>query len=295
MMIFLTGASNSISKGQSEQADASKSLGGYISSTPVPNGALNSLFDLISSYTLQKRQKETIAIGLINKFDKAVENVTLKVISNEENIASFKVSAVQVDSSNYYMESISGRYQEPMQSQFYDATFHRSSVELEIEQPAIKGEEIVLFPFNVSFEVEEGGLEGTWTAIEEAFSNDDEYEVIRITETRIRFVRRDETVMDVPLPCSYVSTGGFQADFLGELKNGKDNTVTLKEGRLNVGEAIGIWIQRSINKSNYTSDKKLVERYKNKYIEGDIENIELVISYNLVDNYDKEHYEEEYS
>ena len=295
MMIYLTGASSSLAKGQAEQTDASKSLGGYISSTPVPNGALNSLFDLISSYTLQKRQKETIAIGLVNKFDKAVENVTLKIVSNEENIASFKVAAVDIDNSNYYMESISGRYQEPMQSQFHDATFQRSSVDLEIEFPANAGEEIALFPFNVSFEVEDGGLEGTWAAIEGAFSNDETYEAIRITETRIRLVRRDETTLDVSLPCSYVSTGGFQADFLGELKNGKDNTVTLKEGQLNPGSAIGIWIQRSIGKSGYTSDKKLVERYKNKYLEGKVENIELVISYNLVDNYDKEHYEEEYS
>lgn len=295
MMLYLTGASNSISKGLVEQTDPSKSLGGYLSSSAVPNGALNSLFDLVSSYTLQKKQKETIAIGLVNKLKRSVKNVELKIVSNSENVASFKVSAVEVDPSNYYMESISGRYQEPMSSQFFDATFHRASVDFKITQMAQKGDEIAFFPFDVQVEVKESGLEGTWSAIEDAFDNDSTYEAIRITENVIRVLRRDEEVIDEPIRVNTVSTGFLKLEPMGDFKNGKDNTVILKENGFKPNEAIGIWLQRSINKSGYVDDETLVDRYKSKYMLNDVENIELVITYELEDEYDKQDYSKEYA
>ena len=99
MMLYLTGALDSLTKSpDNPQTDANKSLGGYVSSTPVPNGAMNVLFDLISQTTLAEKPKETIALGLINKFDKAVNNVTLKMVVGNEYDASFKVAAVMLNS-----------------------------------------------------------------------------------------------------------------------------------------------------------------------------------------------------
>lgn len=191
MMLYLTGAGASLVKTQDNpQTDAAKSLGGYISSTPVPNAALNSLFDLISAYTLEKRQKETIAIGLINQFDKEVKDVELKIVTDENHEAIFKIAAVAVSTDNYAMEHIANRYQEPMLAEFYDASFYRAAVDLKINQYASAGEEIALYPFNVSFEVKETGIEGTWNAFEEAFSNDETYCVKRISETIFRIERR---------------------------------------------------------------------------------------------------------
>ena len=48
MMLYLTGATASLNKGGVAQDDPMKSLGGYISLSPVPNGAINTLFDYIS-------------------------------------------------------------------------------------------------------------------------------------------------------------------------------------------------------------------------------------------------------
>ena len=130
MMIYLTGAATSLAKTQdNSQSDASRSLGGYISSTPVPNAALNTLFDLISSYTLEKKPKETIAIGLINQFDKPVKDVELKIVTDENHEAVFKIAAVAVSSEDYAMEQIANRYQEPMLADFYDASFYRAAVD----------------------------------------------------------------------------------------------------------------------------------------------------------------------
>lgn len=284
MMLYLTGAGASLVKTQDNpQTDAAKSLGGYISSTPVPNAALNSLFDLISAYTLDKRQKETIAIGLINQFDKEVKDVELKIVTDENHEAIFKIAAVAVSTDNYAMEHIANRYQEPMLAEFYDASFYRAAVDLKINQYASAGEEIALYPFNVSFEVKETGIEGTWNAFEEAFSNDETYCVKRISETIFRIERRDETVLEEPLNCSYITTEGFKAEFLGQLKNKADNSVIIKDS-LKPKEAVGIWVQRIIKKNHYPTNEELLKEYKDKYIRETVEEVEVIISYNLVEN-----------
>jgi len=297
-MIYLTGAGASLVKTSSDpQSDVNKSLGGYISSTPVPNGALNTLFDLLSSHTLEKRQKETIAIGLINQFNYPVKDVELKIVTDDNHEAIFKVAAVSVDKSNYMMEHISSRYQEPLNAEFYDASFYRAAVELEIKNSAVKGEEIVLYPFNVVVNVSESSMEGTWNAFEEAFSNDNTYTVKRVTENKFRIERRDETVLELPLECSYLSSETFSAEFLNKFENKADNSVLIKD-ILQPKEAIGIWIQRQIKKNGYTTDKELINDFLQKYVRDDLEEVELIISYNLVENvtnYNKEYNPESYS
>lgn len=282
MLLYLTGASTSLVKSEDNpQTDASKSLGGYISSTPAPNAALNSLFDMISSYTLEKKQKETIALGLINQLETAVKNVELKIVTDVDNVATFKVAAVAVSSDNYRMESISSRYQEPMAAEFHDASFYRACVDLEVTQYAGKDEEIALYPFGISFVVQEEGWEGTWKAFEEAFSNDETYEIRRISERTYRIGRRDDTLLETPLKCFYITTEGFKAEFLGELSNKADNTVLISE-QLEPKEAIGLWIQRDV-KDSVPSNEQLLEDYKHHVIKETVEDVEIVISYDLVE------------
>lgn len=300
MMIYLTGANTSLAKSsEAAQTDPAKSLGGYISSTPVPNGELNVLFDLISSFTLEKKKKETIALALVNKLDQAVNNVTLKVVVGNENLATFRVAAVKPDSS-LAMEHIANRYAEPLAADFYSADFQRASVDIEITNPASVGEEIALYPFNVVAGVEESGIEGTWNAFENAFSNDETYNVVRISENRFRVLRKDDSVLPEPLTCSYVSTEGFSCNFLGKFTNGAVGEVTIidEDSKLNPGEAIGLWIQRDLKKYKYPTNQQLIEDYKNKVIKETIETAELVISYNLInaeDNYSDDYNQEAYS
>jgi len=298
MMIYLTGAGASLARTTSNpQSDPVQSLGGYVSSTPVPNDALNSLFDLLSSYTLEKKQKETIAVALINKFDYAVKDVELKLVTDDNHEAIFKVAAVGIDKSSYMMEHISSRYQEPMNAEFHDASFYRAAVEFEINNPAISGEEIVFSPFNVVVDVSESGMEGTWDAIEEAFCNNETYFAKRVNEKRFRIERRDETVLTIPLNCSFLTSESFSANFLGKFENKTDNSVLIKDV-IQPGEAIGIWIQRIIKKNKYPTNEELINEYLEKYVRNDSEEVEMVISYNLVEdvsNYNTEYKQEDYS
>ena len=61
MMLYLTGASSSLAhSGGTPQDDPMKSLGGYVSNSPVPNAALNTLFDFVSLRSIKDKTKETI-------------------------------------------------------------------------------------------------------------------------------------------------------------------------------------------------------------------------------------------
>src|SRR5574344_2672633 len=285
MMIYLTAANSSLVKSpDAPQTDTAKSLGGYVSSTPVPNGELNVLFDLISAYTLEKRQKETIALALVNKLSQPVTDVTLKIVVGKGDLATFRVAAVALDSDNMSMEHISNRYAEPMVAEFHNVDFQRASVDIEILNPAGIGEEIALYPFNVSFEVTEAGIEGTWNAFESAFDNNSDYEIERVSEKVFRLCRRDETVLETPLTCSYITTAGFSAIFLGNLENEKVGEVTLIEDgdSLSSEDGIGLWIQRDLKSYKYSTNEQLVEDFKNKVEKQTIEIAEIVINYDLV-------------
>jgi len=281
-MLFLTGAQHSLSKSNDNpQSDPNNSLGGYVSSTPVPNGAINVLFDLVSSYTIEKRQKETIAIALINKFETAVTGVELKLVSDDTNLSFYKISAVGLGEEKV-MESIGNRYQEPMMSEFHNASFYRAAVEMKVISPAKSGESIAIYPFNVVVTVEEEGVEGTWKSFEKAFDEDDTYMIKRLSEMTYKIERRDELYLQTPLNCSYIAEETFSATFSGQFKNKEDNSVVIAE-RLEPGEGVGIWVQRSIKSSSYRTNEQLIQDWKDKKVLEDVEEVELIISYNLVE------------
>lgn len=292
MLLYLTGANSSLAKtSENSQTDPSKSLGGYVSSTVVPNAAINSLFDLISSYTLEKHQPECIAIALINKFNYEVKNITLRIVTQPENEAIFKVAAVALDS-KYAMEHIANRYQKPFISEFYDATFERAAVEFEITSWADKGEEILFQPMGVTVEVEESGEQGTWDALEYAFSNDATWRMVKLTDRRFRIVRRDEEIVETPQTCAYISTDNFSGAFKGELKNNAINSVKLNDFLL-PGKGIGLWLQRSFKHTHALTNEEILRRYNEHYEPSQVESFDVVIEYeedNYNDNYNQEKY-----
>ena len=283
MLLFLTGANSSLAKtSENSQTDPSKSLGGFVSSTVVPNAAMNSLFDLISSYTLEKRQPECVAIALINKFENInATNVKLRIVTQPENEATFKVAAVTLDS-NYAMEHIANRYQKPFIGEFHDATFERAAVEFEITSWADKGEEILFQPMGVTVEVEESGEQGTWDALEYAFSNDATWRMVKLTDRRFRIARRDEEVVTEPQVCSYVATDTFRGEFKGELKNNATGEVTLVNELL-PGKGIGLWLQRSFKKIRPLSNEEILKRYNEHYEPSQVESFDFVIEYDEIE------------
>ena len=297
MMFFLTGANSSMNKGGTAQNDPTKSLGGYVSTTPVPNGELNAMFDIISAFTLEKRQRETLGIALINKLDKPVNNVTMSIVTTKENIASFRIAAVPL-SVDMAMEKIPNRYALPMVGEFHKADFIRAYVDLKVNRPAEKGEQIVITPMNIIIDVEEGGIDGTFDAFKNAFYNEDNYDVVRVSEDVFRIVRTDEKIV-VDEELGYYTDGVFNGEFLGTMKNGATGVVTLidDEHTLQPGQGIGIWLQRDISNYKPLSNEQLLENYKKKVVLSQDEQVELVTNYDIVEqtNYNEDYDHEDYS
>lgn len=280
MMLYLTGASSSLKKSEyAPQEDVSKSLGGYISSSSVPNGSVNGLFDMISLLTLKNKQKETIGIALVNKLANTVYDIELKMVSEFDSVCKFKIAAVTPDES-LCMEHISNKQQEPIQADFYDATFYRASVEVKVLKSAISGETIIFEPFGVSVEVTDGNISGTINAIVDAFSNNETYVAKKLSEDTFRIERRDDTTLDTPLQCSYTTSDVAEFSFSDNFKNTKDGTVHLVD-ELASGAAIGIWLQRDFNNKLSKTNEEIINDYENKIIDSTLESAELVISYNI--------------
>ena len=283
-MLFLTGVSSSLANsGGMPQDDPMKSLGGYVSISPVPNAALNSLFDLVSLKSIKERTKETIAIALINKFSKPVSDVNLKIVSSQDSVCSFKIAAVSLDE-NYCMEHISNRYSQPMMAEFYDATFNPGSVDVEITRLPIPGEEVDFSPFDVMVQFSKSNYDDVINDIIKAFNTTNDYRVKRLSEKAFRIERTDDKSIDEPLECSFLSSdNNVEFKFNDFFKNISKKEVLISE-RLEPNEGIGIWIQREVLSKNEKLDTELINDYDKKIIKEIVEEIELVVSYNTVEN-----------
>ena len=286
MMLYLTGAASSLSNSaDAPQTDVSKSLGGYISSSMVPNGNVNVLFDLISLNTLKNKPKETLALGLVNKFSEAVTNLKICIATRPDYIGKFKIAATAV-SPTYMMEHIENRYAEPIQAEFHNVDFIRASVRGRISVPGVKGETLYFEPFDVTAEITEDGKDATMNAIVAAFSASLSYSMRKISNTEFEIISKDNNVVAEPLSCSVLSTEGCVIEFDGQYKNGADNTASLAD-KLEPGEAIGIWIQREVVPKS-VSNEEMIRMYESGAKLEQLEEIELCINYDLGDRGEEE-------
>ncbi len=90
MKLLYTGASQA----NEEQKDPSKSLGGYISSTLVPNGVLQSIFSAASLLSIQQKKKEVRLIALHNESTIIASNLILTFKLDEDTICDYKIAIV---------------------------------------------------------------------------------------------------------------------------------------------------------------------------------------------------------
>lgn len=287
MLLYLTGAQYSLKKAtENPQPDPAKSLGGFVSSTPVPNNSLNALFDLISTSTIANRPKETIAIALINKYPKALRNLELKIVVDREPICGWKIAAVPL-SADYGMEHIDNRYAEPMIGEFYDATFQRAAVRFKILNPPVKGDSWALIPLGLEMEVLKDGYEGAWNSLKNACAASGEYECKRLSEKEFLVEYKDDTVVpDDGIEVSFIATGGMTIEFESKFANGETNSVLLisEESAMEPESGIGLWIQRQVSPTyEQPSNEELVRQFLDKTVLAKTEEAQIVITGDFVE------------
>ena len=281
MNLYLTNANISVidSGGNSPQVLPSNSLGGFISSTLVPNNSLNELFDIISKTTLSEGAVETVGICLKNNLDN-VAKAKIKILTDNLNIGKYKIAVVEIDEEAVMMEKIQTRYDLPQNGEFVNVDLYKASVDVNIVTCGKVGEEFTILPFGISGEILEPTYDGVYNAVKLAFVEFKEYEVRRLNEKNFRIERVDETIDE--FDCELVTTDSLELSFSGKFKNAVDNTGYISEEPIENGKMYGIWIQREIQKETPMPDADLIAFYENKNVIEILEKVELIIEYDLL-------------
>lgn len=100
------------------------SLGGYKSSSPVPNGSLNNLFGELSMNAIKNMRDEYIGLMLVNELGVTKNGVTIHFVYPSDSYSEYKIGAntPAVDGDGYnYIEQLPDRYSKPLYTDFVSA------------------------------------------------------------------------------------------------------------------------------------------------------------------------------
>lgn len=105
------------------QGNYINSLGGFPSSTEVPNDVFDNLFDEISLSEIKDVKTQYRAIIIKNESEEIIENIELWFEKKDSNICSYQIGATLLSNNEQsFMEHIPSVYSKPLYTQLYDAT-----------------------------------------------------------------------------------------------------------------------------------------------------------------------------
>lgn len=111
------------------QQKANQSLGGFKSSSLVPNSSFGSLFSDISSLFIERDLPEYIGIILINEMEVESTDIKLWISRDVDSICKYKVSVVELNSRNE-MEMLPSINSKPLYAEFYEANSIDSAINI---------------------------------------------------------------------------------------------------------------------------------------------------------------------
>lgn len=104
------------------QGNYINSLGGFPSSTEVPNDVFDNLFDEISLSEIKDVKTQYRAIIVKNESEEVIENIELWFEKKDSNICSYQIGATLLSNDEQpFMEHIPSVYSKPLYTQLYDA------------------------------------------------------------------------------------------------------------------------------------------------------------------------------
>lgn len=131
--IFFTGAKTYLA----QQKKGVNSLGGFISSTPVPNDYLNGVFSKVSqSNRNEVRFFDMICLALRNDFDAPLKDLSFWVENESANpITSYEGSFVKPATSDngVYFELVDTRKNKPIYAKFSNVLSEANKIKLEYQ------------------------------------------------------------------------------------------------------------------------------------------------------------------
>jgi len=119
------------------QSKPGNSLGGFCSSSLVPNGALENLFSEISAYALQNPQPEYIGLILKNTYG-SISNLSFWMNVPSTAMCNYRIAVVEL-SANGEMELVPSVNSKPFYAEF-EVTSQSDPLVLTLTEPFTKGQ-----------------------------------------------------------------------------------------------------------------------------------------------------------
>lgn len=293
MRFYYTGAKTYLGV----QTNPLTSLGGFISSSPIPNNQLANLFGEISLLTINENLTENRAIVLKNELGANKSGLRLYYIYPKKAVTKLKIAAIAPTENGcdeFSLESLPNQRSSPYYATFYEANASYAEGDMIITVAGSKGDKIQIREDNdesASFSADQviaitsaltqttPTIEDTVDVIVAAMIDNTTYTVIKVQDPytgqfSINFKRKTIGVNHAQI--GITSTGTAKAENI-DLSGGSDNSIDL--GSLTSNSYLGLFFQRSILSSARTpkSEDDLVKDFTANVALDEIEDIELYL------------------
>lgn len=269
MKLLFSGATNF----KVEQADINKCLGGFMSSTTVPNKKLNALFSDVSNFDLKNKAQNTIGLFLYNDTASNITNISLESIYQNKlgtliNLCDFEFAITEVSSSGS-IEMIGSIFEEPFYANWFECESRYEDCTIKLKTFGNQGDDFSIF-----------GILGVLTGNDFDSFSKDIFELINnstnlsceIIDNKTIYVK-SKLISITNSSSDFITSGNAELESDVNLGNGKDGR-TLIYDTLLPDKAIGIWIKRKIN-DNYKNLNKECQDLKKSNLEK-IETLEVI-------------------
>lgn len=268
-----------------EQMEPTKSLGGFISSTEVPNDFFSNLFGEITNNSLLENNVEHICLAI--KTNSNLENLIITANAIKQSIGRFRVAAVKGTMDNcgvFKLPKMQNIFSKPSNLKFYNFTSFYGETKIGFNINPIEGEEIKIYSNNEhvgTIFYDEFFKE---IYIENDFVDDFSFDVRYNYEQMIfelYLIQKDINNFD---PAIEVIRESDQSE-IGNIENQLPSENFIQLGNLTEEEVLGIYIERSFTKeaikeTKALNCKKMFVNYNTKIEPITTEEIELYIDYN---------------
>lgn len=220
-----------------EQFTPSKSLGGYISSTPIPNGQVNTVFSDFSYISLEEGKTETKAFFIKNIGDKTIKDLLVFCLTPEVPKADILVASQK----GTKLELLRSPNDIPYYLTFYTLNVVYASVNIKIENDFQIGETATIE--GVDIPVTSQSRMEFMNKVVLAFKNNQMYDVSIVDDVTFKMTYK---ILGDYTNTPQISSYNANTFSYGSFSGGVDNSRLLAT-ELAPGECIGIFLQRKIN------------------------------------------------
>jgi len=222
---------------EAQQSSSFKSLGGFISSTPIPNNRLNSIFGDSVKYG---QESDCIAIFLKNVTSTAQ---TFTLGYEKQSVVDIEL-AIVLPTQNQ-IEKIAVATDTPLFAEFAKHERRKSIAILQITKAPTIGESITID--TITFNSNSTTILGLLNQIVQEFTSHLTVDVVQISDIEVLFSYKTYGTHTFALTLQTTGTAeAIQTKFI----DGIDQAIILPS--LAVGDCFGIWIKRTLNTKSPT-------------------------------------------